>query len=267
MDYLNDYYESNGLEVVRFPCLTDNYGYLIRDISSGLVACIDTPDAKTILSNLQERGWALDFILNTHHHPDHVGGNLELKAKTGAIIIGPAAESKKITGIDQAVSDGEKFQFGESVACVFDTPGHTNGHIVYHFADSQIAFVGDTLFALGCGRLFEGSPEQMWRSLTRIRSWPDETIVYCAHEYTEANLLFAETIETSNEALKKRGAWIRNRRSKGLPTVPFALGIEKETNPFLRADQSNLVSSMPDKFVNASPELVFTEIRSLKDQF
>src|SRR6185503_16259345 len=175
------------LTIHMFPCLADNYGYLLHDAESQATAAVDTPDAREIEVQLRAKGWGLTHILNTHHHGDHAGGNLELKRKTGCTIIGSRADAARIPGIDVSVGDGDVVQMGAHRAAVYDTPGHTRGHIVYHFAAARAAFVGDTLFALGCGRLFEGTPAEMWGSLQKILRWPDDTRLYCAHEYTQSN--------------------------------------------------------------------------------
>jgi hydroxyacylglutathione hydrolase len=222
-----------ALVVRQFPCLSDNYGFVIRDEATGKTACIDTPDAKAILAELKTLGWGLDFILNTHWHPDHAGGNAEVKAATGATIVAPP-EVEKISAIDRVVVDGDVVMLGETKLEVMDTGGHTLGHITYFDADDQIAFVGDTLFALGCGRLFEGTPEQMWTSLSRLAALPDETAVYCAHEYTASNARFALSIDDS-PALTARAKEVFAARERGEPTVPTTIAREKATNPFLRA--------------------------------
>ena len=222
-----------ALVVRQFPCLSDNYGFVIRDEVTGKTACIDTPDAAAILAELKTLGWGLDYILNTHWHPDHAGGNAEVKAATGAIIVAPT-EVEKISAIDRVVGDGDVVMLGETRLEVMDTGGHTLGHITYFDADDQIAFVGDTLFALGCGRLFEGTPEQMWTSLSRLAALPDETAVYCAHEYTASNARFALSIDDS-PALTARAKEIFAARERGEPTVPTTIAREKATNPFLRA--------------------------------
>ena len=213
------------LTVHQFPCLQDNYGFLARDTATGLAACIDTPDAGAILRELDKLGWKLDLILNTHWHPDHAGGNAEIVAATGAKIVGPA-EVTRISAIDREVKDGE----------VVESGGHTLGHIAYFDAADHIAFVGDTLFALGCGRLFEGTPEQMWGSLQRLAALPDDTTVYCAHEYTASNARFALSVDDS-PALKARAEQVFAARQRGEPTVPTTIALEKATNPFLRAPQ------------------------------
>jgi hydroxyacylglutathione hydrolase len=221
------------LAVRQFPCLEDNYGYLIRDAASGKTATIDTPDAGAILEALDEAGWTLDFIFNTHWHPDHAGGNAEIKAATGAIIVGPA-EVTRLTPIDREVKGGDTVMLGETRFEVIESGGHTLGHIAYFDAADRIAFVGDTLFALGCGRLFEGTAEQMWTSLQRLASLPDDTTVYCAHEYTASNARFALSVD-DDPALKARAEQVFAMRERGEPTVPTTIGLEKATNPFLRA--------------------------------
>ena len=223
------------LTVHQFPCLQDNYGFLARDTATGLAACIDTPDAGAILRELDKLGWKLDLILNTHWHPDHAGGNAEIVAATGAKIVGPA-EVTRISAIDREVKDGEVVMLGETRFQVIESGGHTLGHIAYFDAADHIAFVGDTLFALGCGRLFEGTPEQMWGSLQRLAALPDDTTVYCAHEYTASNARFALSVDDS-PALKARAEQVFAARQRGEPTVPTTIALEKATNPFLRAPQ------------------------------
>ena len=222
-----------SLTVHQFPCLSDNYGFLIRDDATGLAACIDTPDAGAILRELKGLGWELAFILNTHWHPDHAGGNAEVKAATGATVIGPA-EVEKIAAPDRVVTEGDVVMLGETRLDVIDTGGHTLGHITYHDAADHIAFVGDTLFALGCGRLFEGTAQQMWGSLQKLAALPDDTTVYCAHEYTASNARFALSVDR-DPALTARADEVFAARERGEPTVPTTIGLEKATNPFLRA--------------------------------
>jgi len=223
------------LTVRQFPCLSDNYGFIIRDTASGKTACVDTPDADAVLANLKTAGWGLDFIFNTHWHPDHAGGNAAIKAATGASIVGPA-EVTRIAPLDRTVVDGDVVDLGETRFAVIGCGGHTLGHIAYFDAADRIAFVGDTLFALGCGRLFEGTAEQMWTSLGRLAALPDDTAVYCAHEYTASNARFALTVD-QGPALKARAEAIFAARQRGEPTVPTSIGLEKATNPFLRAPQ------------------------------
>lgn len=253
------------IEIRQFPCLSDNYGFLVRDRSTGEVATIDTPDAAAINAALAHEGWSLDHIFNTHWHPDHAGGNLALKEKWGCRIVGPRGEASKIPGIDQAVGDGDVVSLGASKARIFDTPGHTLGHIVYHFADDDAAFVGDTIFAIGCGRLFEGTPQQMWTSLSKIAGLPSETKLYCAHEYTQANARFALTVDGGNDALVRRSGEVDRLRAAGMPTVPTNVAIERATNPFLRARDPMLQAAVGK--AGADPVEVFAEVRRRKDRF
>lgn len=258
-----------SLEIHQIPCLQDNYGYLIHDPDgndgAGATAAIDTPDSDAIFQALDEKGWRLTHILNTHHHGDHAGGNLALKEKTGCRIIGPKDEAGKIPGIDDAVGEGDEVTIGTHTARVFDVPGHTAGHIAYYFGAAGVAFVGDALFALGCGRLFEGTPDQMWTSLQKLKALPDDTKVYCAHEYTQANAKFALTVDPSNEALVKRASAIDRLRSADVPTVPSTIGLEKETNPFLRPGDGAIREALG--LVDADDVSVFAEIRRRKDNF
>ena len=254
-----------SLEIVQIPCLSDNYGFLIHEPDSGATGTIDTPDAAAINRALQKNGWTLTHILNTHHHFDHVGGNLELKKKWECVIVGPAADAARIPGIDIAVGDGDTYEFGSLTARVFDVPGHTRGHIAYYFADEHVAFVGDTLFALGCGRLFEGTPSQMWTSLQKLLALPDQTRVYCAHEYTQANARFALTVDPDNQDLRRRALEIDDKRAQGLPTVPTSIGLERRTNPFLRPASETLRRTLG--MLEASDTEVFAEVRARKDRF
>ena len=223
------------LEVQLVPCLTDNYAYLIRDPKSGAVGVVDPSEAKPVISALGDRGWKLTHVINTHHHWDHTGGNLELKAAFGARVVGPKADRERIPGADEVYGDGEIFVFGTREARIFDIPGHTRGHIAYWFEQDAALFTGDTLFAMGCGRMFEGTAEQMWSSLSKLTVLPKETRIYCGHEYTEANGRFALSVEPGNEALQRRMQEVKALRAAGKPTIPSTLGQELETNPFLRA--------------------------------
>ncbi len=253
------------LKIHMFPCLSDNYCYLLHDADAGLTAVIDTPDVAAIERALDDTGWTLTHILNTHHHWDHAGGNLELKSKTGCTIVGPGADADRIPGIDIEVNDGDSYAFGMHQAKVYDTPGHTRGHIVYHFEDDGVAFVGDTLFAMGCGRLFEGTAQQMWNSLQKLMAWPDDTKVYCAHEYTQTNARFALTVEPQNRDLVKRAEEVDRLRANGIPTIPTTIGLEKRTNPFLRPMSKDLQSTVG--LAGASDVDVFAETRRRKDNF
>jgi len=253
------------IETLQLPCLDDNYGYLVHDPKTCLTASIDSPDVDVIMSALQEKNWVLTHILNTHHHWDHTDGNLELKRLTGCQVIGSSSDEDRIPGIDVRVHDDEEFFFGENRVIIQETPGHTSGHIVYHFVDQKIAFVGDTLFSLGCGRLFEGSAEQMWSSLQKIMQWPDETLIYCAHEYTQANAGFALTIEPDNQDLLERVKQVETLRKEGRATIPITLGLEKKTNPFLRPHCPEILSRLQ---MRGEPvEKVFARIRALKDNY
>lgn len=223
-----------ALTVHLFPCLSDNYGFLIRDEATGAVATIDTPDADVILAELEKLGWGrLDLILNTHWHPDHAGGNAAIQAAMGCEIVGPE-EVRRIAPLDRVVGCGDSVTLGETTFEVTDSPGHTLGHILYRSTAQGIAFVGDTLFPLGCGRLFEGTAEQMWSSLSAIMTWPDETVLYGAHEYTAANARFALSIDDRPE-MKAHAGTIFAMRERGEPTEPTTLAVEKQFNPFLRA--------------------------------
>ncbi|HEY5646458.1 MAG TPA: hydroxyacylglutathione hydrolase [Pseudomonadales bacterium] len=253
------------LEVHMFPCLEDNYGFLVHDASAGVTAVIDTPEVAPINAALEEKGWRLTHILNTHHHFDHAGGNEALKARWGCTVVGAANDAERIPGIDVRVADGERLDFGSTSALVLEVPGHTRGHIAYYFEEDGIAFVGDTLFALGCGRLFEGTPEQMWSSLQKLMALPDDTVVYCAHEYTQSNAAFALSVEPKNDALLARSREIDRRRADGLPTVPTTIGLEKATNPFLRPHSSNLRATIG--IGGDDPVAVFAETRRRKDHF
>ncbi|HEX6858781.1 MAG TPA: hydroxyacylglutathione hydrolase [Caulobacteraceae bacterium] len=244
------------LTVHQFACLSDNYGFLVRDEESGLAACIDTPDAAVILKELDKLGWKLALILNTHWHPDHAGGNAEVKAATGATVVGPE-EVGRIAAPDRVVRHGDVVELGATRFDVIDTGGHTLGHITYHDGKDHIAFVGDTLFALGCGRLFEGTAEQMWTSLQRLAALPDDTRVYCAHEYTASNARFALSVDT-DPALARRAEAIFAARERGEWTVPTTIGLEKATNPFLRA---------PVLVPEAAPHEAFGQVRAAKDAF
>jgi hydroxyacylglutathione hydrolase len=250
--------------VHMFPCLKDNYGFLLHDPLTGETACIDTPESDRILAEAEVKGWTITQIWNTHWHPDHAGGNAAIKAATGCSIVGPKGEAAKIPTLERQVVEGDTVKLGSVVARVIDTPGHTAGHIVYHLPEARIAFVGDTLFALGCGRLFEGTPQQMWTSLGKLRAMPDDTTIYCAHEYTAANAAFALSVDGENRDLVAYSDDVTAKRTKNIPTVPTTIGKEKKANPFLRADDPKLQA-----FVGHPGDVVatFAEVRERKNMF
>ena len=257
--------DSAALNLCMFTCLSDNYGFLLHDQASGETVCIDTPDAEEILRQADERGWTITQIWNTHWHPDHAGGNEIIKARTGCSIIGPQEVREHNSGpIDRVVGDGDSATIGRWRANVIATPGHTLGHIVYHLPDAGMAFVGDTLFALGCGRLFEGDAGQMWDSLSKLAALPEDTQVYCAHEYTADNLAFAETVDPENASLRTYGVRVRELRAEGKPTVPTTIGLELAANPFMRADDPALQAKVgrPNDAVQT-----FAVIREGKNNF
>jgi hydroxyacylglutathione hydrolase len=250
--------------VHQFPCLQDNYGFLLHDPDSGETACIDTPEADRILAEAKSRGWTITQIWNTHWHPDHAGGNSAIKAATGCRIVGPKGEEAKIGTLERTLVEGDTVKLGSVTARVLDTPGHTAGHIVYHIPEAKIAFVGDTLFALGCGKLFEGTPQQMWSSISKLKAMPDETKVYCAHEYTASNAKFALSVDPDNAELKAYSQEVTDKRAKNIPTVPSTIGRERKANPFMRADDPGLQAAMgfPGNAVET-----FREVRERKNRF
>lgn len=252
-------------EIEIFPCLADNYGVLLHDNHSGATAAIDAPEAAPILATLARRGWRLSDILVTHHHQDHVQGIGELRANFPKVrVSGPAAEEAKIGGLDVRLKDGDGVSVGNLQARVIETPGHTAGHICYYFGEAHLLFAGDTLFALGCGRVFETSLPVMWDSLARLRHLPPATALYCGHEYTLNNGRFATTIEPENAALSQRMSAIAALRAAGRPTVPSTLADEFATNPFLRVDDPALQLAMG--MVGADPAAVFAALRTRKDK-
>jgi hydroxyacylglutathione hydrolase len=252
-----------NLKIRQFMCLSDNFGVLIHDPDAGVTASIDAPEAGPIESALADAGWRLTHILNTHHHGDHTGANLTLKERTGCTIVGP--RDSNIPGIDVEIGDGETYDFGSHVAHIIATPGHTLDHIAYWFKDDKVVFVGDTLFALGCGRVFEGTPPQMWQSLKKLMALPPETQVYCGHEYTLANAKFALSVEPDNEALKRRADKVAALRADNKPTLPTTIGEELETNPFLRAETPELQAAAG--LTGRDPADVFASVRRRKDNF
>lgn len=248
-----------------FPARQDNFGYLIHDEASGRTAALDAPEAAAIRTALQMRGWQLSDIFITHHHLDHVEGIGELKAAFGCRVVGPRAEADKIEGLDELVGDGDRVMLGETVFDIIETPGHTLGHVVYHDAENKHLFSADALFSLGVGRMFEGTPGPMWAGLERLRALPDETLVYCGHEYTESNAKFALYIDPDNLALQARAAEVKALRLSGKATIPFELGEDKRANPFLRADAPELARHFGME--GKEPSEVFAAIRKGKDNF
>ena len=223
------------LEIIRIPVLSDNYVWLVHEHVSGETMVVDPAVAAPVLAEADARGWKITQIWNTHWHPDHTGGNAEIKAATGCVITGPAAESARIPTLDVLVKEGDTLTLGDVAAQVLDVPAHTAGHIAFHFPDDRAAFVGDTLFAMGCGRLFEGTADQMFGNMRKLEALGDDTRVYCAHEYTLSNGRFALTVEPENVALVERMAEVTAMRERGEPTVPTSIALERATNPFMRA--------------------------------
>ncbi len=252
-------------EIRLFRCLTDNYGVLLHDPDSGATAAIDAPEAAPIEAALKAAGWKLTDILVTHHHADHTAGIEALKAKHKCRVVAPAAEAEKIPAVDETVREGDKVKVGKLSGNVIETPGHTNGHISYYFQDDQIAFVGDTLFSIGCGRVIEGTPGMMWRSLTKLRDLPDDTEIYCGHEYTAANIKFARTIEPDNLVLAARETEAHEELVANEPTIPVTIGDEKLANPFLRADIPAVAAGIG--MAGKAAAQVFAEIRARKNKF
>jgi hydroxyacylglutathione hydrolase len=233
------------------PILADNYAWLVKEIGSGAMALVDPADAKACIAAVERAGGRLDLILLTHHHADHVAGTDEVRARFGCPVVGAAADVRRLPKLDQAVREGDKVTLGAVQAEVIDTPGHTRGHIAYHFADGGVLLCGDTLFSLGCGRLLEGTPAEMFASLKKLAALPAETQVCCGHEYTEANARFAITVEPNNPDLQARAAEVKRLRAAGQPTVPSMIGSERAANPFLRAKDV----------------ATFADLRSRKDRF
>ena len=225
----------SGIEIVRVPVLSDNYVWLMHDAASGETVAIDPSVTEPVLAAAAERGWTISQIWNTHWHPDHTGGNADIKAATGCAISGPAAEAERIPTLDRLLAEGDSVRIGDNVAQVLAVPAHTAGHIAYHLPDAGVVFVGDTLFAMGCGRLFEGTAGQMYANMARLSALPGDTMVYCAHEYTLSNARWAVTAEPDNPAIAARLAEVTAMRERGEATVPTSIARERETNPFMRA--------------------------------
>ena len=253
------------LEIVTVPCLSDNYAFLAHDATTGETALIDAPEAGPILSELDARGWRLTHVLLTHHHWDHVDGLADILDRHPAKVVGAAADAHRLPSLDVQVSEGDRFDIGGEPVEVFDVSGHTIGHVAYYMPQSHAVFTADSLMALGCGRLFEGSAEQMWASLSKLAALPDDTLVCSGHEYTQSNARFALTVDPENPALQRRAAEIEAARAAGRPTVPSLLGLEKATNPFLRATDPAIQAHLGT--LGADPAQVFAEIRAGKDRF
>ncbi|MEI5682392.1 MULTISPECIES: hydroxyacylglutathione hydrolase [unclassified Mesorhizobium] len=253
------------LRIEQFMCRSDNFGVLVHDGETGQTALIDAPEEAPILAAVRRTGWTPNVILTTHHHGDHVEANLVLKERFGLRIIGPEAEAAKIPGIDETVEDGSVFTFGSQQVHVIETPGHTAGHVCYYFPDAKVVFTADTLFALGCGRLFEKPAAAMFESLKKLAALPPETKVYCGHEYTLANARFALSVDPTNSALKERAAKIEKLRAADKPTLPTTIGEELATNPFLRWHDPAIRKNLGME--KASDVEVFAEIRKRKDVF
>ncbi|MCC6925485.1 hydroxyacylglutathione hydrolase [Novosphingobium sp.] len=251
------------LELHQFPCLSDNYGYLLHDPASGETACIDTPDGEAYLREAQGKGWRITQIWNTHWHPDHAGGNEAIKAATGCTIIASAEEADRTFGVDREVGQGDVVQLGEWRAEVIDVGGHTSGHVAYHLPEAGMAFVGDAVFALGCGRMIEGNAPQFWRSLSRVKALPPRTLLYCAHEYTASNARFALHADPDNAALQAYAEKVRTRREREEWTVPSSLEDELAANPFLRADDPG----MQARWGGGDSVATFAALRAAKDSF
>lgn len=253
------------LQIETIPCLSDNYAFLAHDPATGQTAAVDVPEAGPILKTLADKGWTLSHVLLTHHHYDHVEGLGELLSAAPAAVIGAAADAHRLPPLDVAVSEGDTIVIGSQTGRVLDVSGHTVGHIAFHFPDSSAVFTADSLMALGCGRVFEGTPPQMWASLSKLAALPPETIVYSGHEYTENNAKFALTVDPDNPALISRAEAISAARSKLQPTVPSTLSDELATNPFLRATDPAIQENLG--MTGADPAAVFAEIRARKDRF
>jgi hydroxyacylglutathione hydrolase len=253
------------LAIELVPCLKDNYAYLIHDRDSNLCAIVDPSEPEPVRKAIAARGAKLTHILNTHHHLDHTGGNIALKEEFGATVVGPAKDRDRIPGIDEGVSEGAPWKLWEHDVRVLEIPAHTRGHIAFVFPKDASAFTGDTLFAMGCGRLFEGTPEMMWNSLSKLMRLPDETKVYCGHEYTLSNGRFALTVEPGNADLVERMRAVEALRARDAATVPSSIAAEKKTNPFLRPDSPEIRKAL--NMADATDAEVFGELRRMKDAF
>jgi hydroxyacylglutathione hydrolase len=255
----------SALQIHQFPCLSDNFGVLVHDPVSGATLAIDAPEEAAVMNALKETGWQLTDLFITHHHPDHVGGVAALKAEFKPRIVGPRAESDKIENLDVLVAEGDSLSFAGRLVEIIDTPGHTLGHIAYVIRSEPVAFVGDTLFSLGCGRIIEGTPEQMWASLQKLAALPPETVVYCGHEYTLSNGRFAVTVDGTNQHLLDRMVQIQHLRAEGKATLPTTIGEELLTNPFFRASAAEVKAGLD--MPGGSDLAVFTKLREMKNDF
>jgi hydroxyacylglutathione hydrolase len=253
------------LSIDLVPCLSDNYAYLITDAVQGLCAVVDPSEAGPVREKLAGSGRRLTHILNTHHHPDHVGGNQELKAEFGAVVVGPEKDRARIPSLDIGVDENAPWQFGSKTVNVLEIPAHTRGHIAFAFLEDKAVFTGDTLFAMGCGRLFEGTPAMMWAAMQKLMTLPDDTRVYCGHEYTLSNGRFALAMEPGNTDLQARMREVEELRAKGLPTIPTTIGLEKRTNPFMRPASPELRRTLGME--KAHDVDVLAETRRRKDNF
>ena len=253
------------LKIEIIPCLNDNYSYLLHDESANVVAIVDPADFDSCERIINKKYNNLDFILNTHHHLDHVGGNQKLKEKFKSKVLGFEFDKNRIPGIDIALKEKQNFKIGNAVFEVIFIPGHTKGHIAFYFKDEKIVFSGDTLFSLGCGKIFEGTHEQMFYSLDKLKNLPVDTMIYCGHEYTKRNLDFCLKYDSNNEYLIKKSNWINSKIRSKIPTIPVSIGEEKKTNIFLRCNNPSIKNAL--KLVNASEQEIFSKLRDLKDNF
>lgn len=254
-----------ALECVQFTYGSDNYGVLIHDKDTGQTACIDAGDAQAAIDALSEKGWVLSHLLITHHHGDHTAGLMDIKSETGCKVIGPEQLSAPIEGIDIHVNDNSEFEFANRTVKVLHTPGHTTDMMNYYFAEDKLVFTGDTLFSMGCGRLFEGNADMMLTSINKLKALPDDTLVYCAHEYTATNARFALDVDPDNAALQTRASEVTALRSEGKATVPSLLGLERQTNPFLRTDNTDLAAAL--SMTGSGEVAIFAELRERRNQY
>lgn len=253
------------LQIELVPCLRDNYAYLVRDVGDSFCAVVDPSEAAPVRAALESRGWRLTHILNTHHHPDHTGGNSALKKEFGATVVGPEKDRARIPALDEGVLEGSPLALGSHRGRVLEIPAHTRAHIAFVFEADEAVFTGDTLFAMGCGRLFEGTPQMMWHSLSKLMTLDDGLRVYCGHEYTFNNGRFALTLEPGNADLGRRMREVERLRTENRPTIPSTIGLEKRTNPFLRPDSAEIRRTL--NMSGASDVEVFAEMRARKDNF